>query len=141
MRGGNWDVNGLPTSKEKRNTEWGTLINRIIRACRKLYILQDFFFFDGYCSTVQGLLDWFEVDLGGTLINRSIRACRKLCILQDSSIQWQVLSSLNTDYIFMYIYICTYVYIYICVYMYIYIHIHTCICVHIYVYIHVHVYI
>ena len=21
-------------------------------------------FFDGYCSTVQGLLDWFEVDLG-----------------------------------------------------------------------------
>ena len=25
-----------------------------------------FFFFDGYCSTVQGLLDWFEVDLGFT---------------------------------------------------------------------------
>ena len=24
-------------------------------------------FFDGYCSTVQGLLDWFEVDLGLTL--------------------------------------------------------------------------
>jgi len=23
-------------------------------------------FFDGYCSTVQGLLDWFEVDLGIT---------------------------------------------------------------------------
>ena len=23
-------------------------------------------FFDGYCSTVQGLLDWFEVDLGFT---------------------------------------------------------------------------
>jgi len=22
-----------------------------------------YFFFDGYCSTVQGLLDWFEVDL------------------------------------------------------------------------------
>jgi len=22
------------------------------------------FFLDGYCSTVQGLLDWFEVDLG-----------------------------------------------------------------------------
>jgi hypothetical protein len=21
-------------------------------------------FLDGYCSTVQGLLDWFEVDLG-----------------------------------------------------------------------------
>jgi len=25
-----------------------------------------FFFFDRYCSTVQGLLDWFEVDLGFT---------------------------------------------------------------------------
>jgi len=24
------------------------------------------FFLDGYCSTVQGLLDWFEVDLGFT---------------------------------------------------------------------------
>ena len=24
------------------------------------------FFFDGYCNTVQGLLDWFEVDLGFT---------------------------------------------------------------------------
>ena len=23
-------------------------------------------FLDGYCSTVQGLLDWFEVDLGFT---------------------------------------------------------------------------
>jgi len=26
----------------------------------------DSYFFDGYCSTVQGLLDWFEVDLGFT---------------------------------------------------------------------------
>ena len=25
-----------------------------------------FSFFDGYCSTVQGLLDWFEVDFGFT---------------------------------------------------------------------------
>ena len=25
-----------------------------------------FLFFDRYCSTVQGLLDWFEVDLGFT---------------------------------------------------------------------------
>ena len=24
------------------------------------------FFVDGYCSTVQGLLDWFQVDLGFT---------------------------------------------------------------------------
>jgi len=28
-----------------------------------------FFFFDGYCSTVQGLLDWFEVDLGFTKLS------------------------------------------------------------------------
>ena len=28
-----------------------------------------FFFFDGYCSTVQGLLDWFEVDLGLTKLS------------------------------------------------------------------------
>ena len=27
---------------------------------------QQAIFFDGYCSTVQGLLDWFEVDLGFT---------------------------------------------------------------------------
>ena len=26
-------------------------------------------FFDGYCSTVQGLLDWFEVDLGFTKLS------------------------------------------------------------------------
>ena len=25
-----------------------------------------YIFLDGYCSTVQGLLDWFEVDLGFT---------------------------------------------------------------------------
>ena len=32
-----------------------------------VYIRQDRMhhtFLDGYCSTVQGLLDWFEVDLG-----------------------------------------------------------------------------
>ena len=28
-------------------------------------------FFDGYCSTVQGLLDWFEVDLGFTELSFS----------------------------------------------------------------------
>jgi len=28
-----------------------------------------FFFFDGYCHTVQGLLDWFEVDLGFTKLS------------------------------------------------------------------------
>ena len=30
-------------------------------------------FFDGYCSTVQDLLDWFEVDLGFTKLHFLIR--------------------------------------------------------------------
>ena len=38
---------------------------RDIHACLH-FSLQIFTFVDGYCSTVQGLLDWFEVDLGFT---------------------------------------------------------------------------
>jgi len=38
-------------------------------------------FFDGYCSTVQGLLDWFEVDLGFTELSFiQIDLC-VLCVL------------------------------------------------------------
>jgi len=37
-------------------------------------------FLDGYCSTVQGLLDWFEVDLGFT--ERSFIQI-DLCVLCD----------------------------------------------------------
>ena len=42
-------------------------------------------FLDGYCSTVQGLLDWFEVDLGFThhrtyLRHNYFRVCRCACI-------------------------------------------------------------
>jgi len=29
-------------------------------------------FLDGYCSTVQGLLDWFEVDLGFTKVKSTL---------------------------------------------------------------------
>ena len=37
---------------------------------RKVHKLgTNFFIFDGYCSTVQGLLDWFEVDLGFTKLS------------------------------------------------------------------------
>ena len=36
-------------------------------------------FLDGYCSTVQGLLDWFEVDLGFTKIFFSSLIC-VLCV-------------------------------------------------------------
>ena len=31
-----------------------------------MVVSDEFTFLDGYCSTVQGLLDWFEVDLGFT---------------------------------------------------------------------------
>jgi len=34
--------------------------------CCRLYCKYLTTFLDGYCSTVQGLLDWFEVDLGFT---------------------------------------------------------------------------
>jgi len=38
--------------------------------------------FDGYCSTVQGLLDWFEVDLGFTELSFiQIDLC-VLCVLE-----------------------------------------------------------
>ena len=32
----------------------------------QIFRLSPYTFLDGYCSTVQGLLDWFEVDLGFT---------------------------------------------------------------------------
>jgi len=43
-------------------------------------------FLDGYCSTVQGLLDWFEVDLGFTeLLLIQIDLC-VMCVLQKKSL-------------------------------------------------------
>jgi len=36
------------------------------QSCHELSPYTDDPFLDGYCSTVQGLLDWFEVDLGFT---------------------------------------------------------------------------
>ena len=46
-----------------------------VRVCVAVYESCRTTFFDGYCSTVQGLLDWFEVDLGFT------RAFIYLCVL------------------------------------------------------------
>jgi len=49
-----------------------------------VYIRQDRMhhtFLDGYCSTVQGLLDWFEVDLGFTeLFLMHMMACMFVCV-------------------------------------------------------------
>ena len=64
---------------------------------------RSFFFFDGYCSTVQGLLDWFEVDLGFTELSFiQIDLCvlcvfvlyfrllsRKKIIARSVDIRWQ----------------------------------------------------
>jgi len=41
-------------------------IRLLLMGTAALYTFLFFLFFDGYCSTVQGLLDWFGVDLGFT---------------------------------------------------------------------------
>jgi len=42
--------------------------------------------FDGYCSTVQGLLDWFEIDIGFTeLPFIQIDLC-VLCVFESSDL-------------------------------------------------------
>jgi len=72
-------------------------------------------FFDGYCSTVQGLLDWFEVDLGFTELSFiQIDLC-VLCVFDTYH------SHAYTRMYIMYIYIYTYMYAYIYVNMYIHI--------------------
>jgi len=46
-----------------------------------IFRLSPYTFLDGYCSTVQGLLDWFEVDLGFTeLLFIQIGLC-VMCVL------------------------------------------------------------
>jgi len=53
-----------------------TYINIVVSRCLALSLsLRDSLaFLDGYCSTLQGLLDWFEVDLGFTeLLSLSLR--------------------------------------------------------------------
>jgi len=42
------------------------IVSFVTRQIDKRLDTSTFFFFNGYCSTVQGLLDWFEVDLGFT---------------------------------------------------------------------------
>jgi len=45
--------------------------------------LNEHTFLDGYCSTVQGLLDWFEIDLGFTeLLFIQIDLC-VLCVVPE----------------------------------------------------------
>jgi len=66
--------------------------------CSTIQGLLVFFFFFVYCSTIQGLLDWFEVDLGFTeLLFIQTKAC-VLCVFvfysfsfSSSHITWFVL--------------------------------------------------
>jgi len=52
-------------------------------------------FLDGYCSTVQGLLDWFEVDLGFTeLLFIQISLC-VVCVFTATSLRLSVLKFLK----------------------------------------------
>jgi len=46
-----------------QSSSWMRVRCRVYTSWWNLFPLS---FFDGYCSTVQGLLDWFEVDLGFT---------------------------------------------------------------------------
>jgi len=49
-----------------------------------IYTSSLYTFLDGYCSTVQGLLDWFEVDLGFTeLLFIQIDLC-VMCVFEFS---------------------------------------------------------
>jgi len=54
------------------------------------YVKPTFFFLDGYCSTVQGLLDWFEVDLGFTELSCEDTRYVKLTCLFLGSAYWVV---------------------------------------------------
>ena len=48
-------------------------------------------FLDGYCSTVQGLLDWFEVDLGFTeLLFIQIDLCVMCVFVLYSRVAWLI---------------------------------------------------
>jgi len=86
-------------------------------------------FFDGYCSTVQGLLDWFEVDLGFTrayIYSNRFVCCVCFCDTWDDFNHLYHLLLAGVSYVCMYMYIN--IYIYMCVYM----------CVHVCIYIHVY---
>ena len=82
-------------------------------------------FLDGYCSTVRGLLDWFEVDLGFTeLLFIQIDLCA-LCVFARYTSVFAV-----------------YVNIYMNIHTYVYIHAHTfAVYINIYIYIHTYTYI
>jgi len=50
-----------------------------VRVCDAMYVCIILSFLDGYYSTVQGLLDWFEVDLGFTKLSFIQIDLRALC--------------------------------------------------------------
>ena len=55
-------------------------------------------FLDAYCSTVQGLLDWFEVDLGFTeLLLIQIILCVLCVIVLYSRVSRRILGGTNYE--------------------------------------------
>ena len=81
---------------------------------------------DGYCSTLQGLLDWFEVDLEFTELS-FIQI--DLCVPDIGGCAQQAVAA------------CICIYTYLFIYKYIYIYIHTYIYIYIYMYIYIYIYI
>ena len=70
---------------------------------------------DGYCSTVQGLLDWFEVDLGFTeLLFIQIDLCVLCVFVLYSPIYAYMIVCM---YACMPLYVCMYVCMPICMYV------------------------
>ena len=79
-------------------------------------------FFDGYCSTVQGLLDWFEVDLGFTELS-FIQI--DLCVHRIRSLDHNNVTRVYGS-IFSYAYVSTFVFLYASTFVYVYVSTQQC---------------
>ena len=67
--------------KKKKSSIYIGMMHRCVSRIMGKWIRHDtsFVFFNGYCSTVQGLLDWFEVDLGFTELSISLSSISLIC--------------------------------------------------------------
>ena len=121
IRGGYRNANGLPPSKEKRNKEWGRLINRSdkLAANCALYIR--------LVNTMAGaqfpqhwLYTYVHIDMYIPIY-----------------IHMLIYVYIHT---YIYVYMYTYICIYSCTYAYIYTHIYICMYMYIFIYIYIHIY-
>jgi len=100
---------------------------------RTVLYTYEYIFFDGYCSTVQGLLDWFEVDLGFTeLLFIQIDLCvMRVCVLYSPVSLSSCPFFGHPAVLYTYVYVgalctirvntqvCTYVHMWVCTYIHI----------------------